>query len=258
MTTPAPSRRRPRPLIAATVLGLFAVTAGHGPAYGHGEPLQIGYVAATNTLTVAPTAYDYFDPDENFTSVPGFGLRTVYPGFTRTDGLPADATVSLRFLAPLTYWNEATGTVNPLPESVATVSVIKDAFTMSLIDAAGITGTNPLPMTTFVGDPGEHYHFPAYRLTNPDFVSGLYGLWAEALATGPNFAGGTANPSDPLLIVLNYGITDEDQYHIGAARLAAVPVPEPSTLALCAAACAVAGWRWRHSLVRRRSRRPRS
>jgi hypothetical protein len=233
-------------------IGLLSSAASH-VASGHGEPMQIGYVALTNTLTVAPTAYDYFNTDENFTFVPGFGLRTTYPGFTRTDGLPADATISLRFLAPLTYWNVVTGTANPLPESVATVSVIQDLSTMSLIDAAGITGTNPLPMTTFVGDPGEHYHFPAYRLTNPDSAFGLYGLWAEALATGPNFAGGTANTSDPFLIVLNHGIEDEGQYQIGAARLAAVPVPEPSTLALCGAACAVAGWRWRHRLVRRRS-----
>ena len=175
-------------------------------------------------------------------------------------GHAADVTLPGTYASP--YASQitlsTTGTANPLPESVATVSVIKDLSTMSLINAAGITGTNPLPMTTFVGEPGEHYHFPAYRLTDPDSDSGLYGLWAEALATGPNFAGDAANPSAPFLIVLNYGITDEDQYHIGAARLAAVPVPEPSTLALCGAAFAAAGWRWRHSLVRRRDRRPRS
>jgi hypothetical protein len=210
--------------------------------------MQIGYAAATNTLTVAPTAYDYFDTDENFVTIPGFGLRTTYPGFTRTDGLPADATVSLRFLAPLMYWNMATGTASPLPESIATVSVIKDLSTMSLIDAAGITGTNPLPMTTFVGEPGEHYHFSAYKLTEPDAAFGLYGLWAEALATGPNFVGGTANASDPFLIVLNYGITDENQYHIGAARLAAVPVPEPSTLVLAGMAIAGGVWRLRRKI----------
>ena len=257
MTALAPAPRRLRSWITLLVV-VACGGAGNMQAYGHGEPMQIGYEVATNTLAVTPTAYDYFDTAENFTFFPGVGLRTTYPGFTRTDDLPADATVNLRFLSPLAYWNVVTGTANPLPESVATVSVIKDLSTMSLIDAAGITGTNPLPMTTFVGEPGEHYHFPAYRLTDPDAAFGLYGLWAEALATGPNFAGGAANPSAPFLIVLNYGITDEDQYHIGAARLAAVPVPEPSTLALCGAAFAAAGWRWRHSLVRRRDRRPRS
>jgi hypothetical protein len=146
------------------------------------------------------------------------------------------------------YWNMATGTASPLPESIATVSVIKDLSTMSLIDAAGITGTNPLPMTTFVGEPGEHYHFSAYKLTEPDAAFGLYGLWAEALATGPNFVGGTANASDPFLIVLNYGITDENQYHIGAARLAAVPVPEPSTLVLAGMAIAGGVWRLRRKI----------
>jgi hypothetical protein len=250
MSPRASARCRLRSFITALAIAVGSA-AGEMPAYGHGEPIQIGYVAATNTLTVAPTAYDYFDTGENFAVMPGFGLATTFPGFTRTDGLPAAATVSLRFLSPLAYWNAATAAGDPLPESVATVSVIKNLSTMSLIDAAGIAGTNPLPMTTFAGDQGEHYHFPAYRLTNPDSASGLYGLWAEALATGPNFAGGTANPSDPFLIVLNYGITDAAAYNTGVDRLAVTAVPEPSTVALLAAASAAAMWRWRRRHGRR-------
>jgi hypothetical protein len=56
--------------------------------------------------------------------------------------------------------------------------------------------------------------------------------------------------SDPFLIVLNYGITDLEDYNEGVARLAATAVPEPSTLALVGAAFAVAAWRWRRGDAR--------
>jgi sulfoxide reductase catalytic subunit YedY len=93
-----------------------------------------------------------------------------------------------------------------------------------LARAAGIGGTNPLFVDTFVGYPGEHRHFTAYELTHPD-APGLYGLWAEATATGPSYPGNATAPSAPFLIVLNWGIEDEQQYQDGVTRLAALPDP---------------------------------
>lgn len=238
-----------RRLLLAAILACIACfeISGQRQAFGHGEPIQIGYTAGTNTLTVAPTVYENFNPDENI-APSALGLSTTYPGFTRTDNLPANADVSLQFLSSLLYWNVATGASDPLPTPTATVNVIKNGTLKAILDANGATGTNPLPMTTFVGFPGEHFHFLGYQLVNPD-ATGLYAMWAEALAAGPNFTGGVANASDPFLIVLNYGITDEVDYATGVERLAAVPVPEPSSLALVAFGSLLVTWQ-----IRRRAR----
>ena len=227
MTSPTP---RPAPQTRRRSIGLGCVAACLGillasPARGHGDPFVLGYSAATNQLTVNPLIYDVFNPDENL-ATPGFGLpiSTTFPGFSRADGLPANTGVSLRFTAPLAYWNPSTGALDPLPVASGTIGVINTAAATATIASGGIGGTNPLFVSTFTGYPGEHHHFTAYELTNPD-APGLYGLWAEASATGPGYPSGTTAPSAPFLIVLNWGIDDEQQYQDGVTRLAALPDP---------------------------------
>jgi autotransporter-associated beta strand protein len=194
-------------------------------ALGHGDPFVLDYTAATNQLTVTPGIYDVFNTDENL-ATPGFGfpISTIYPGFSRGDALPANTAVSLRFTAPLAYWNSTTGPLDPLPIASGTIDVVNRAAATATLSAAGLGGTNPLFLDTFVGHPGEHHHVTAYELTNPD-APGLYGLWAEATATGPAYPGGATAPSAPFLIVLNWGIEDEQQYQAGVTRLAALPDP---------------------------------
>ena len=210
-------------LMACLAAGLVPLLAQR--ACGHGDPFVINYTAATNQLTVNPVVYDVFNVDENL-ATPGFGfpISTIYPGFSRADALPANTAVSLHFTSPLTYWNPTTSPLDPLPVASGTISVINRAAATATIAAAGIDGTNPLFLDTFVGRPGEHHHFTAYELTHPD-APGLYGLWAEATATGPSYPGNATAPSAPFLIVLNWGIEDEQQYQDGVTRLAALPDP---------------------------------
>ncbi len=210
-------------LMACLAAGLVPLLAHR--ARGHGEPFVIDYAAATNRLTVAPGVYDFFNVDENL-ATPGFGLpiSTTYPGFSRADTLPANTAVTLRFTSPLTYWNPTTGPLDPLPVASGTIDVVNRAAAIATVAATGIGGTNPLFLDTFVGFPGEHHHLTAYELATPD-APGLYGLWAEATATGPSYPGGATTASSPFLIVLNWGIEDEQQYQDGVTRLSALPDP---------------------------------
>ena len=210
-------------LMACLAAGLVPLLAHR--ASGHGEPFVIDYAAATNRLTVAPGVYDFFNVDENL-ATPGFGLpiSTTYPGFSRADTLPANTAVTLRFTSPLTYWNPTTGPLDPLPVASGTIDVVNRAAAIATVAATGIGGTNPLFLDTFVGFPGEHHHLTAYELATPD-APGLYGLWAEATATGPSYPGGATTASSPFLIVLNWGIEDEQQYQDGVTRLSALPDP---------------------------------
>jgi autotransporter-associated beta strand protein len=210
-------------LMACLAAGLVPLIAHQ--ARGHGEPFVIDYAAATNRLTVAPGVYDFFNVDENL-ATPGFGLpiSTTYPGFSRADTLPANTAVTLRFTTPLTYWNPTTGPLDPLPVASGTIDVVNRAAAIATVAATGIGGTNPLFLDTFVGFPGEHHHFTAYELATPD-APGLYGLWAEATATGPSYPGGATTASSPFLIVLNWGIEDEQHYQDGVTRLSVLPAP---------------------------------
>jgi len=202
---------------------LASVPVDH--AAGHGEPFIVGYAAASNRLTIAPGVYDSFNVDENL-ATPGFGfpISTIYPGFSRADALPASTTVSLRFTSPLTYWATTTGPLDPLPVASGTIEVVNRAAATATISALGVGGTNPLLLDTFVGYPGEHHHVTAYELAHPD-AAGLYGIWAEAFGTGPAYPGGSTAASEPFLIVLNWGIEDEQQYQDGIARLTTPPDP---------------------------------
>jgi hypothetical protein len=242
MSRPLPAPRLPVRLMLGSLVAL-ASCLPHA-AFGHGDPIQIGYSGtATNTLTIAPTIYNVFNPDENFTTYPDpIGLATIYPGFTRMASLPANSTTTLSVLSPLYYWNQATGTSNPLPTPLATLTILQGTNALVSVAASGPSVTSPVPMTTFVGTPGEHYHYTAFQLTNPDAFSGLYGFWATISATGPGFTGGVANGSDPFLMVFNYGLGDGEElaYETGVGRLALAPVPEPGTLAIVACALAAA------------------
>lgn len=216
---------RRHPLLRIACVAACLAALGTSRARGHGDPFILDYVAATNRLTVTPGVYDVFNPDENL-ATPGFGfpISTIYPGFSRADTLPANTAVSLLATSPLAYWNPATGPLDPLPVPSGTITVVNRAAATATISAAGIGGTNPLFLDTFVGYPGEHHHVTAYELTSPD-ATGLYGFWAEATATGPGYPGGGTAPSAPFLVVLNWGVEDEQQYHDGVTRLAAIPDP---------------------------------
>ncbi|MGI9178164.1 MAG: hypothetical protein ACR2IT_09955 [Pirellulales bacterium] len=220
-----PSRRR-YVVVAACLMACLAVAIARR-ALAHGDPFGIDYAAGTNRLTVSPTVYDVFNVDENL-ATPGFGfpISTIYPGFSRADTLPVSSALSLRFTSTLHYWNPGTGLLDPLPFPSGTISVVSRSAAMATVAATEIGGVNPLFVDTFVGAPGEHHHFTAYELTNPD-APGLYGLWAEATATGPGYPVGGTIPSDPFLIVLNWGIEDEQQYQDGVARLSAFNFTAP-------------------------------
>ncbi len=256
----------------------FAATA----AYGHGLPLRLAFDAGTNRLAVLPnstsplsggffnadglTIYSHLSEEEAFIDFGNGQYWTDFPGFERASSLPANSTVSVRFLGPLRYWNPATQPADPLPTSNARIEIIDFAEASGFVDQFGTSGTNPLALATFIGQtPGDHKHFTGFLLSpqaDPLIAAdsfGLYGLWASVAATGSGFAGGMSLESDPFLIVLNYGITSSANYDEGVARLATTAVPEPSTLALVGAAFAVAGWRWRRgdargSVSRRRAR----
>ena len=221
--TPAARASGRTRVVAGVAICLAAIAADR--ARGHGEPFIIDYAAISNRLTVAPGVYDYFNVDENL-ATPGFGfpISTIYPGFSRADTLPASTTVSLRFTSPLTYWAATTGPLDPLPVASGTIDVVNRAAATATISALGVGGVNQLVLDTFVGHPGEHHHLTAYELTHPD-AAGLYGIWAEAFGTGPTYPGGSTVASDPFLIVLNWGIEDEQQYQDGVTRLAALPDP---------------------------------
>jgi autotransporter-associated beta strand protein len=213
----------PRRVSLPACLAACLATVAANRACGHGEPFVLDYAPATNQLTVNPAIYGVFNVDENL-ATPGFGfpISTIYPGFSRADTLPANTAVSLRFTSALTYWNPTTGPLDPPPIATGTIEVVNRNAATATISAAGVGGTNPLFLDTFVGFPGEHHHFTAYELTDPD-PAGLYGLWAEATATGPGYPGNATLPSVPFLIVLNWGLEDELQYRQGVTRLAALP-----------------------------------
>lgn len=243
-------------------------------AHGHGLPLRLHYDAGTNRLSVLPnstsplgggflnadgrTIYSHLSEEEAFIDFGDGRYWTDFPGFERASSLPANSTVSVRFLGPLRSWNPATQPADELPTSNARIEIVDFAAASGFVDQFGTSGTNPLALATFIGQtPGDHKHFTGYLLSPqadpliPADSFGLYGLWASAAATGSGFAGGMSLESDPFLIVLNYGIDNSAHYNTGVDRLAITAVPEPSTLALLAAAGGAAMWRW----LRRHGRR---
>lgn len=241
--------------ITASCLLVTACLSRH--AAGHGTPFLVGYDTATGKITVTPGIYRNFDPEELFVVDPEFGIVTNdgTPGWTRSASLPSGAALDIRFLAPLLYWNPQTAENAPLPKPNASLVIDSAGGTTTVAAASvgnpsGITGTNPAYLASFT----SHHHV-AWEILNPD-TNGLYGLWASLESTNP--ASFAAQPSDPFLIVLNWGITNPSAYDVGVDRLTLTAVPEPSTLALFGAAFAAAGWRWRHGLIRRCRDRRRS
>jgi len=221
------------------LLSLMSVVSG--TAHGHGTPLTLHYDSGTNRLNVRPnstdpltggffnaaglTIYSNLDAEEAFIDFGEGQYWTDFPGFERASSLPANSTVSVRFLGPLRYWNPATQLVDPLPVSNAVIEIVDFAEASGFVDRFGTSGTNPLTLATFLGQtPGDHKHFTGFLLSpqaDPLIAAdsfGLYGLWASAAATGSGFAGGASVESDPFLIVLNYGITDSAAYNTGVDR----------------------------------------
>jgi len=224
------------------VITVMAGLARH--ASGHGAPFVVGHDAPTGKITVSPGIYRNLALEELFVLDPDVGIvsNDGTPGWTRSAALPAGTALDIRFLSPLLYWNPQTAASEPLPVPNASL-VVDSAGGTTFISAAGpgspagIGGTNPSFLASFT----SHHHV-AWEILTPD-ASGLYGLWASLESTNP--AAFAAQPSDPFLVVLNWGITDSTKYDTGVDRLAATAVPEPSALALVGIACAVVGWRWR-------------
>jgi|SanBayMetagenome_1026888.scaffolds.fasta_scaffold16487_2 hypothetical protein len=245
MTTRITTGTHRLPIIAA-MLVCAALAPQRG--FGHGTPFSVGFDGGTGKITVGPNVYRNFTLEEMFV-VDEFGSITNdgTPGWDKGATLPSGARLSLRFQGPLRYWNPATTAGDPLPVPGASLSILAPGGSAqvsagSLGVPSGVTGTNPLFLATFT----SHHHV-VWEILNPD-AAGLYGLWASL--ESENLATFNALPSDPFLVVLNYGVTSSADYDVGVDRLAATAVPEPSTLALVGAAVAAAGWRWRRSDAR--------
>jgi len=226
--------RLPRRLSALlTVAGCLVAACVARPAAGHGTPFSVGFDAQTGKLTVSPSVYRNFNTEELFVLLQaGMASNDGTPGWNRGATLPSGSQLSLRLTAPLVYWNPQTGAQDPLPIPQGRVSILGAGGTAEVAAASGqnptgVSGTNPLFIDAFT----THHHV-VWDILDPD-ASGLYGLWARLESTNPTaFA---AAPSDPFLVVLNWGIADSQTYNTGVDRLVA-PVPEPATVAILAAA----------------------
>ncbi|NCX97464.1 MAG: PEP-CTERM sorting domain-containing protein [Planctomycetia bacterium] len=226
--------RLPRRLSALlTVAGCLVAACFARPAAGHGTPFSVGFDAQTGKLTVSPSVYRNFNTEELFVLLQaGMASNDGTPGWNRGATLPSGSQLSLRLTAPLVYWNPQTGAQDPLPIPQGRVSILGAGGTAEVAAASGqnptgVSGTNPLFIDAFT----SHHHV-VWDILDPD-ASGLYGLWARLESTNPTaFA---ASPSDPFLVVLNWGIADSQTYNTGVDRLVA-PVPEPATVAILAAA----------------------
>ncbi len=203
------------------------------PAAGHGTPFSVGFNNQTGKISVSPSVYRNFSVEELFVTIaPGVASNDGTPGWNRGATLPSGTELSVRFMEPLAYWNPQTGPQDPLPVPQGRVSILGGGGTAEVAatsgqNPSGISGTNPLFIDAFT----SHHHV-VWDILDPD-APGLYGLWARLEST--NQAAFAATPSDPFLVVLNWGITDSQTYNAGVDRLVA-PVPEPATLALLAAA----------------------
>lgn len=229
-------------LIMAATLACAVLAPQRG--FCHGTPFSVGFNAGSGKITVTPDVYRNFTLEELFV-VDEFGFVTNdgTPGWDKAATLPSGTRLSLRFQGPLRYWNPATTAVDPLPVPGASLSILAPGGSAqvaagSLGVPSGVTGTNPLFLAPFT----SHHHV-VWEILNPD-TAGLYGLWASL--ESENLATFNALPSDPFLVVLNWGIIDESAYNTGVDRLAATAVPEPSTLAMVMlAAASAAAVRWR-------------
>jgi len=237
------SHRHARALPALLTVAVCLVTLCVArPAAGHGTPFVVGYDNQTGKITVSPSIYRNFDLEELFVSDEFGVFNDGTPGWDRGPTLPSGSQLSLRLTAPLAYWNPQTGAEDPLPIPQGRISILGAGGTAEVAagsggNPTGISGTNPLFIDAFT----SHHHV-AWEILNAD-APGLYGLWARLESTNP--AAFAAAPSDPFLVVLNWGITDSAAYNTGVDRLALTAVPEPSTLALAGlAVAAAAAWRW--------------
>jgi hypothetical protein len=229
-------------MIASIVAINAMLTLSSRTAHGHGIPFEVGFDSGSNKITVTPTIYNNFDLDEMFfLESPGVAGNDGTPGWDRTATLPSGTELSLRFLGPLQYWNPATLETDPLPTPNATLSILAAGGELE-VTSAGVTGTNPVFLASFT-----NHHHVVWEILDPD-ASGLYGLWASLESTNPGAF--DADPSDPFLVVLNWGVTNSGDYSDGVARLSVSPVPEPGTWALVSTAAVVGVAFWR-----RRSRR---
>lgn len=227
-------RRHARPLSSALAVASCLVTACLArPAAGHGTPFSVGFDNQAGKITVSPSVYRNFNPEELFVLIQaGMASNDGTPGWDRGASLPSGTQLSVRFMQPLAYWNPQTLPQDPLPVPQGRVSILGAGGTAEVAAASGqnpsgLSGTNPLFIDAFT----SHHHV-VWDILDPD-AAGLYGLWARLEST--NQAAFAATPSDPFLVVLNWGITDSQTYNTGVDRLA-VPVPEPATLVILAAA----------------------
>lgn len=235
MTAPTLCHRGREVVWLALVFVLAGTASGHGTL-----KFEVGVV--DGAFTVSPGVYRNFSIEEMLESNGSIITNEGEPGFDPASSLPLPASVWVRFVQPLVYWNPGVATDAPLPVPAGTVRVNWD----TQVAGTGISGPDIAYLDPFTS--AESHHHLAWTLHNPD-QPGLYGLWARI--ESQNRSALDFAPSDPFLIVLNYGVNDPTAYNTGVDRLALTAVPEPSTLALLAAASAAAMWRWRRRHGRR-------
>lgn len=231
------SRMMTRPTLChrgREVAWLALVFVAAGTASGHGTlKFQVG--VADGAFTVSPGVYRNFSIEEMLVSYGPVITNEGEPGFDPAGSLPLPASVQVRFVQPLVYWNLDVAADAPLPMPAGTVRVNFD----TQVTGTGIGGPDIAYLDRFIST--ESHHHLTWILDNPD-QAGLYGLWARIESQNRSVL--DVAPSDPFLIVLNYGIDNPAAYDTGVDRLALTAVPEPSTLALAGVAVAAVGWRW--------------
>jgi hypothetical protein len=166
-------RRRCWTACAATVLATMVVS----PAMAQ-HAADVTFEVVNNRLEVTSgNLYSAVLIGAGFPPMPSPPpTQTDSPGFFAADGaLPAGATVGLRVVQPLYYWNPATGNVeNPSP--LDTILRL-ETFGGATVDVTRSGAPNPDAMNFAVAsaEGGVHQHF-LYRLPETTAPSGVYGV----------------------------------------------------------------------------------
>ena len=220
--------------ITSTLAGI-AVALLAAAAYGHGTPIGVGVanskLVVINGLPDSAGFADQFfvqpgsdgDPDAQGT-LPNFGFSAYWtiPGFTIT-GMTENSGLYLELLARpvkgtnptqqrvLWYWNPSSGFVETAPAAnhfMIRKSGVSDIFLTSTTSVAPSARQIAGPTAAEIG-PEKHLHLLLYALhVATPAPAGAYGFFAR-LTSNQNMP--LYTPSDPFLVLFNYGFLNGDQ-----------------------------------------------